>query len=84
MYKTNEGCFDMKNRTKKVLSLAIIGMMLLTGAAGCSTGADANNEESNAYHDPTYNPFGKYEETVKIKEIARKEQIKSKNYVTQC
>ena len=50
MYKTNEGCFDMKNRTKKVLSLAIIGMMLLTGAAGCSTGADANNEESNAIY----------------------------------
>ncbi|MBP3625537.1 MAG: hypothetical protein J6J05_06900, partial [Peptococcaceae bacterium] len=40
----------MKNRTKKVLSLAIIGMLSLTGAAGCSTGADANNEESNAIY----------------------------------
>ena len=40
VYKTNERCFDMKNRTKKVLSLVIIGMLLLTGAAGCSTGVE--------------------------------------------
>ena len=49
IYKTNERCFDMKNRTKKVLSLVIIGMLLLTGAAGCSTGADANAESNEVY-----------------------------------
>ena len=51
---------------KKINFLFSTLMIVLSLFTGCNK---TNSTESNAYHDPTYNPFGKYEETVKIKGV---------------
>jgi putative aldouronate transport system substrate-binding protein len=51
---------------KKINFLFSTLMIVLSLFTGCNK---TSSKESNAYHDPTYNPFGKYEETVKIKGV---------------
>ena len=50
-------------RASFILTTLVMIMSMVTGCGNQSS------EESSGYVDPTYNPFGKYEEPIKIKGV---------------